>query len=518
MRLNSLCVGAALLLASACSSPQEKAEQAAASANALAAAGDFEAARQEILKAVAERDDQPDQWLLLGRLDLETGRPADALLAYSRVLELDATNIEALQLVAELSFQFGDMREASSAADRVLALDPNATRAILVKGLVALGRKDVPAAMAAAESILKLKPQDEFGTVLKARALAVSKDYQGAARIIEEGVPEGQRTEASLATLSELYRVLGDKERLVANIDKLLARRPNDADLKLDLAEILYKSGNTVRARATLYSLLVAQPDNIEVIQKISELWTENDPSALSPAQLKFISGHGSKTVRLGVARYLIDRSRPDLAELILRPDANSGDKGISADAKALYATALYKQRKTAAAHEIADEILADDKNNIDALLVRARIALQQRDFAAALNDAQVVVRDFPMSEKGRILLAEIYLARKDPQRARQTYENAASENPQSILISRTYVQYLLKTGDSARAIDVARTFTRKSPSSIAGWDLFAIVCRQAANSSCIAEAKAGRDKAASVYTVDDRPGSLRSRGLFGRL
>ena len=153
MRFSSLYVGALLVLASACSSPQEKAEQEAASANALAAAGNFEAARQAILKAVAARDDQPEQWLLLGRMDLETGRPADALLAYSRVLELDATNIEALQLVAELSFQFGDMREASSAADRVLALDPNATRAILVKGLVALSRKDVPGATAAAESI-----------------------------------------------------------------------------------------------------------------------------------------------------------------------------------------------------------------------------------------------------------------------------------------------------------------------------------------------------------------------------
>ena len=33
-----------------------------------------------------------------------------------------------------------------------------------------------------------------------------------------------------------------------------------------------------------------------------------------------------------------------------------------------------------------------------------------------------------------------------------------------------------------------------------------------------IAQAQAGRDRAAAVYTVDDRPGSLRSRGLFGRL
>ncbi|WP_219893756.1 tetratricopeptide repeat protein [Aquisediminimonas profunda] len=518
MRMNGWSVGAALLLATACSSPQEKAEQAAASANALAAAGDFEAARKAILRAVAARDDQPDQWLLLGRVDLETGRPADALLAYSRVLELDATNIEALQLVAELSFQFGEMREAANAADRVLALDPNATRAILVKGLIALSRKDVAGATSAAETILKLKPQDEFGIVLKARALALGKDYQGAVKIIEDGVPEGQRTEASFATLSELYRVLGNQERLVGNIDKLLARRPKDADLKLDLAEILYKSGNTPRARSTLYALLISQPDNIEVIQKISELWTQNDASALTPAQLKYVTEHGSETVKLAVARYLIDRGRPDVAAQILRPDSNAGDNGISADARALYATALYKQGNADAARSIAEEILSKDKNNIDALMVRARIAMQKQDLTAALNDAQIVVRDFPMSEQGRILLADIYLARKDPQRARQTYEDAVSDNPQSILISRTYAQYLLKTGDAVRATDVARTFTRKSPSSVAGWDLLAKICQQAANNACVAQAQAGRDKAASVYTVDDRPGSLRSRGLFGRL
>lgn len=517
MRLNGLFAGTALLLC-ACSSPQEKAEQDAASANALVAAGNFEAARQAILRAVAVRDDQPEQWLLLGRVDLETGRPADALLAYSRVLELDATNIEALQLVAELSFQFGDMREASRSADRVLALDPNATRAILVKGLVALSRKDFAAATAAADSILKIKPQDEFGTVLKARALAVKKDYQGAVKIIEEGVPESQRTEASLATLSELYRVVGDKDRLVGNIDKLLVRRPRDPDIKLDLAEVLYKSGNAARARALLYALLVDQQNNIEVIQKISELWTKNDPAALSPTQLKYVGERGSQPVRQGVARYLIDRGSPDLAAKILRPDASRSDDGLTADTRALYATALYKQGNAAAARSIADGILAADTNNIDALLVRARIGLQQRDLTAALNDAQIVVRDFPTSEQGRILLADIYLARKDPQRAKQTFENAVSENPQSLLISQTYTRHLLKIGDAVRAVDVAKTFTRKNPSSIAAWDLLAATCQQAANSGCVAQAQAGRDKAASVYTVDDRPGSLRSRGLFGRL
>lgn len=514
MKCRGFFAGLALLVSAACSSPQEKAEQSVSTAMALAQAGDLEGARQAMLVAVRERDDRADQWLLLGRLNLETGRPADALLAYSRVLELDATNVEALQIVAELYFQFGNIREAVDAADRLLALDPSATRAILVKGLVALNRKNVPEAISAADTILKIKPQDEFGIVLKARALAVQKDYLGAVKLIEEAVPAEQRTEASLATLTELFRVLGDKEQLVGTLDKLLARRPKDPHLKLDLAEVLYKTGNLARARSTLYSLLGTQPDNAELIQKISDMWSENDGAALSSAQLKEVAEHGSHATRVGVARYLIDRNRPDLAAPILRPDPDTS----SVDAQALYATTLYKQGNVAAARSIADRILRDDKNNIDALMVRARIEMQQRNPAAALNDAQIVVRDFPMSEQGRLLLAEIYLEKKEPQRARQSYENAVSDMPQSMALSRTYTQYLLKSGDQARAIGVARTFTRKSPSSVAGWDLLANICKQAGDNGCMAEAQAGRDKAASVYTVDDRPGAKRGRGLFGRL
>lgn len=507
-----------LLTGAACSSPQEKAEQSVSTAMALAQAGDFEAARQAMLVAVRERDDRADQWLLLGRLNLETGRPADALLAYSRVLELDATNVEALQIVAELYFQFGNVRGATDSADRLLALDPSATRAILVKGLIALNRRNVTDAISAADTILKIKPQDEFGIVLKARALAVQKDYLGAVRLIEETVPAGQQTEASLATLTELFRVLGDKERLVGTLDKLLARRPKDPNLKLDLAEVLYKTGNPTRARSTLYSVLSAQPDNSELIQKIADMWSENDGAALSPAQLKEIAERGSHATRVGVARYLIDRNRSDLAAPILRTGQGSGQDTASADAQALYATTLYRQGNVAAARSIADGILRDDKNNIDALMVRARIQVQERNLAAALNDAQIVVRDFPMSEQGRILLADIYLEKQEPQRVRQSYENAINDMPQSMTLSQTYAQYLLKSGDRARAIGVARTFTRKSPSSVAGWDLLAKVCKQAGDIGCIAQAQAGRDKAVSVYTVDDRPGTMRGRGLFGRL
>jgi tetratricopeptide (TPR) repeat protein len=518
MRIMGYMIVLFLTAVAACSTPQEKAEQSAATALALADAGNFATARVIILQAIRERDDVASHWQLLGRIDLELGKPADALLAFSRVLELDASNLDALQLVAELSFQFGNNKEAISAADRLLALEPNATRAILVKGLVALERKRAAEALNAAESILKINPQDEFGIVLKARAVALGKDYKGALKLIEEGVPSARRTEASLATLIELYRILGDTTRLISTMDQQLARRPKDTDLKLQLGQVLYKAGNPERARTILLQVIKDQPNNIEVVQEVSDIWLANDSAALTPIELDEIARNGSATMRTGVARYLIGTNRPDLAELLLRRVETITSDVSSADAKALYATALYKGGNVKAARAIADQILNDDKGNSDALLLRARIALQERNLTAALNDVQIVVRDFPMNEQGRIVLADVLLARKDTQRARQSYEEAISDMPQNLVINRAYTDYLFETGDKSRAIDVARIFTQKSPSSVAGWEQYASVCRRAGNLSCMTVAQAGREKAAAIYTVDDRPGSTRSRGLFGRL
>lgn len=518
MRVIKCLLAFCLVSVTGCTSPQEKAEQSASAAAALAEAGNFEAARLAILAAIGQRDDVASQWQLLGRIALELGKPADALLAFSRVLELDASNPEALLMVAELSFQFGKSKEAISAADRLLALDPNVTRAILVKGLVALDQRHLPEALSAAETILKINPQDEFGISLKARTMAKGKDYAGAIRLIEESVPESVRTEASLATLIELYRTVGDSDRLIATIDKQLARRPKDADLKVDLAQVLYKTGNMERARSTLLQVINAQPDNIEMIREVSDIWLANDPAALTPRQLAGIAQNGTATTRAGVARYLIGRNRPDLAEPILRRAASKNSDVVATDIQALYATALFKKGDVKAARSIADQILEDDTNNADALLLRARIGLKERNLAAALNDAQIVVRDFPENEQGRIVLADIFLAKKETQRARQTYEEAVSDMPQSLIVHRVFAQYLLRSGNKARAIDVARTLTRKSPSSVPAWELFASVCREAGDLACVALAQGGRDKAAAIYTVDDRPGSLRSRGLFGRL
>jgi tetratricopeptide (TPR) repeat protein len=514
------CIGimASVVTLSACSSAKERAEEHAAAAMAYAEAGNFTAARAALLKAVAERDDIASQWQLLGKIELQSGNLSEALSAYSHVLELDAVNVEALQYVTELSFQLGDARRAIATADQILALDPTATRALLVKGLVALDQNRLVEANQFATSILEIDPKNEFGLILKARALAKSGAYQEALKIIDDNIPAAIRTEATLGTLIEIYRMIGDGKNIVPTFDLMIARRPKDIPLKLDFAEILYKVGNPERARVVIFQLLRERPQDIELINKVGKIWIEYDQTPLSAEQIAEIAQRGSKTMRVGIARHMLALNNIKAAVAIVKPVAKAEDGVIAADARALFATALYENGKVDEAKSIADDVISIDSGNADALLLRARIALARGKLQAANNDVQIIVRDYPANEAGRLLNAEIFIKRGEAYRVRQAYEEALNDMPQSIIVARKYSDYLLGSGDNIRAAQVGRQFTAVNPSLLAGWKLLSAICKKTGDAGCMSDAAKGQIKAAGTFFIDERPGTIQSRGLFGRL
>jgi predicted Zn-dependent protease len=506
-----------IVLAS-CLSAQEKAQQLTATAAALFNIGRYGDARTTLLRAIAKRDDSPDEWLLLARTELQLSHPYEALNAYTRLLELEATNPEALQMTGELAFQLGRYREAITAADRMLSLNPGATRAMLVKGLVALDQRHLPEAQAAADAILKISPNDEYAAVLKGRVLAIGHDYAAAVKVIE-ATPEAQRTEASIATLIEIYRSTGDSKQLIATMSQLVSKRPKDTGLNLEYAQTLYKAGENARARSVLMTLINDHPDDYGLVSQVSDLWTESDRDAIGPDDLARIVAHGSTVTRIGVARYLQATGRSSSAEDVLRTPALSGDaNALNADARALYATLIFERGDAAGAARLVDALLDTDKSNKDALLLRARMAENRGDLTAALNDLQIVVRDSPQNEQGQIALANLFIARKDLPRARQIYETAIAELPQSLVLLDSYSVFLYQSGDMGRAMSIARNFTLRNPNTSRGWALFSRTCAKAANNACAQYAAAGQKRAAASFEVDERPGRVRSRGLFGKL
>jgi len=502
-------IGLVALWTAACGPNSELAARKSAEAAALLEAGNLFGARQAALAGVKARDDSAATWIMLGRVELAGGRIGDAYSAYSRAIELDATNVEALQVISQIALQAGRPRDAGRFADQLLALDPNQTGAKLTKGFVALQENRLDEADALASAILAAAPQDDGGIVLKVRVLA-RQDKLGEAATLLEGQLGKSANDVILSTLIEVRRKQGDGAALEAALTRLVSKSPTNARV-LDLASVQYKLGKTEAARGTILTRLAARPTDESLYNQVADWWIENDPDVFTPPQrLAEIAANGSLPMRTLAGRVLLAGGRTGDAMRVIKPVMNAG---TPPDLRALYAAVRAAQGARVEALTMADRVIKADETNAIALLVRARLNLAAGDAGKALNDAQLVLRDDPQSAEARLLVIDSYRRRNDTSRARRLFEEAVQKMPHSLRIATAYIAFLKAAGDSGRAFEIADGYTKLNPARLGGWSLLGGQCRDPA---CMARVAQGRQIALATFAPDGSQNP--ARGMFGSL
>lgn len=507
-------IGSFTVLAIGCTSPAEIAAEAGAEARRHFDQQNYFEARKSITNALSERDDDPQLHILKGRIELASGRRTDAFLAYSDALSLESTNPEALQAVSQLGLQTGYLREAERAADTMLSFSPELPEALLTKGLIALVRRKYKDALELSERILAVRPGDEAGLILKARILGVTNKTSDALEVLLSSSNDENYTEGVDLTLIELYRETSNLEQMKATFKRLMARRPDDVALRLDYANTLYKTGEGAEARAVIEKLLRNNLTQRQALTTITELWLEYETAPLNEGLLAFLEKEGSLESRIEITRYLLAIGKPEEGERILR----SVSSRFSVEATALHARTLFDAGETEEALHIASDILEDDETNADALLIRAKQAISERDYGQAKNDLQIVIRDNPKLRAGYLSLVDVYKAQNDNGGVKRVFTDASKQLPQDLILFRAYANHLIENDDSIRAVAITRGFARDTPASIKAWQLYQDVCARAALDRCKLEALAGEKVAKIIYAIDLPPGAPPTRGLFGRL
>lgn len=499
---------------SACDSSMENAARAGAEAQQRLDARDLYGARVAITEAIAERDDDPQLHILRGRIELAAGRARDAFAAYSDALSLEATNPEALQAVSQLGLQTGYLREAEGAADTILSFSPEQPEALLTKGLIALVRKKHEDALGFAERILAVKPGDEAGIIIQARTLALTGETQAGLDLLLAAAENVGNTVGIDLTLIELYRELGNLEDMKATFERLVEKRPDDHRLAIDYINTLYKSGETDKARALTDKVIRADIKDKTALSVLTTRWLEYDAQPVSAETLQFLATKGSLESRVAIARYMLAVDRAEDARRILVSVAS----GYWVEARALYARTLQQLGERQEGLTMALDILEKDTTNADALLVKVKESIRTEDYMQATNDAQLVIRDNPLMRDGYISLIDVYLAKNDKSGASRVFKDAIGKLPQDLVLFRVYTDFLIEKNDRMRAILTAKRFAKINSASISAWQLYQQTCRRARDEICAQQAIAGENEAKTIYAIDPPPGTLPTRGLFGRL
>jgi len=504
----------ALLALPACKSPSEQAAALAAQADAQAAAGNLVAAREAISEAIALRDGVPQYYQLRGAIAMQAGDTIGAYRAFQRVLEFDTTNQMALAYVANVSMQIGQIAEGEDAADRLLTLDPNAVPALQVKGMIALSRDKYEDAEQIADRILTIRAADEAGTIIKARAMAKKGQVEDALKLLDTAMAAAQESPALLTNKLNLYRNLKQPEQMGAMLEKLVALDKSSPAVRLDQINLLYKLGKTDEARTAAVNLLTlgsGSPDDYRTLQR---LWADYDKTPIPAGPASNSSGWKDPLAILLTARYLIAQGDLKTADALVS-SAPARARPLVASLKARF---LAASRRGDEARQQIDAQLKTDTHDVDALLLRALMATNQRQMDVAVEAAQLAQANDPLNAETYVILARIFRAQGANQRARQVFEDGVKNLPQNFTVLENYTQFLHESGDKGRAVSVARAFARGTPSSVRAWSILAVQCQRAGDRTCLESALAGRKNAENTYLVDDPPGAPPNRGLFGRI
>jgi tetratricopeptide (TPR) repeat protein len=512
----SIFLGLGLALAlSACASKEERANEHYLKAQQLAQAGQMNEAKVELMRAVGIRDDAPDIWFALGQLRLATGELPEAFTAFGRADELRPGDANTLRPLSYTGYMIGATRLAKDANDRLLALNPSDPQGLAISGMMALDKGEPDNAIAEAEKILAVAPTDQSALLLKARAVAVKGGVGEAIKLLKEAktTPETQ-TGLNMALL-QFYRANGDVAGMKSLFPSLIEAQKDNAELALDYANLLYKTGDITNARKIWADAVLKRRDDAKFVAWAFELLDNSEPEA-QPAWLdERLTKLPGSPLRSAAGQYLITRKdyAGALALITQGGGAATNDRGLQA-------VALDGLGRRAEAEGIVNNVLAETGGAQDpnALLLRARWAIPAGKLDRAGADAQGATIADPSNLAARLVTAQAYAAAEQPLRVRQVLAQAVRDLPRSRRALVAYVNFLQGQGDHDGAIAAARNFADANTAQPWGWSTLASACQKINDGGCIISAKKRYDAALRDYNFTNPSRPFKMRGLFSPL
>ena len=497
------------MLLAGCSSNTTKAYAAGQQAQAALDAGDLQAASGAIGRALSLRGDQVDLLLLDGRIKYRLSDYGGAFASYNMALAIDPMNQEALQGVSQLGSAMGNEVDSVAAAEKILTLDPNNIQALLVKGMQRLNRRDFAGAQALGERILSIDATNEAGYALKSRALVRAGKEREAVTLLTDAMKRSGPSQMLATALLETARDTGNAPLMLAQYQTLATLVPKNVDLGIDEANVRYKLGDVAVARAR-GGALIADPDiakNGEAMRRMIDLWTEYDRTPLTPEEVASVAESGPVSARLALARFYLGNGDIRTARLLVGSQ-------MGFEAAGLRVRVGYTEGEAGAA-AAAEQVLASDKTNCDALSVRAEDALRRGRANDAVTAAQQAASECP-DRDGSDLLARAYAGKGDDAGTRRAYLEGIEARPLSTAAAAAFVNWLNGHKQAPLGAQIARSLTQRAPAKVSAWRLLKAACTRTANAGCLDQARQGEAAALRNFAIDLPPGQRRPNPLLG--
>ena len=364
---------------------------------------------------------------------------------------------------------------------------------------------------------LEKHPDDAQLLAIRAGVRGQLKDRAGALEDAKRAYSLAPGNEDVLAVLAGLYRGDGNIEEAVKTLEAGTARLPQSVDLRLALSQSYLDAGRPEAAEGVLKDLVKLQPEQTDHALRLARFYAQRDRLAEAEATLRdaVARNPASVPIRLAIVRLLAERKGKDAAETELKAqvaaspklpelkfalaqfEADAGNlpaaeavlkeliesEGKSASglqARDSLAILRLRQNDTAGAEKLIGEVLAKSARDVQALSLRAQIALGKGDPKSAIADLRTVLRDQPNSPAVIRALAAAHLANNEPAQAEDALRRGADANPTDLVLRIGLIDFLSRHDKLEQARTIADDLAKRVPGNADVLEaLFAVQLRQ---------------------------------------
>lgn len=387
--------------------------------SALQGKGDLAGGRAQFEKALSLDPVFFPAAAMLAQLDLADKNPGNARRRFERILEKDASHLQAMLALAELSAREKKENDYVGWLEKAAKAHPHAIapRAILVRRHLA--RNEIQRALTIANETVAANPDDPAALDLLGSAQMAGRDARGA----------------------------------LNTYNKLAQQANPSADTLLRLAQAQISAGRPAEARATLDKALKLAPGHAHSLDTLVRLEMREGRVDQALDAARRIQSHHPK-LPLGFERegdVLLAQKRPDLA-------ARAFEQALGLERRTTYVIKLHRALTLAGKKPQADQILNDwiarAPDDLQARGYLAESLLSQGRSREAATTYEAILRHAPDNIVALNNLASAYLAAGD-KRARATAEKALERAPDNPVFQDTLGWILLEQGHTARGLDL---------------------------------------------------------------
>lgn len=450
-----------------------------------------EQAKASFTQALQLQADDADALTGLARHALSRNDTAAAVLYVEQAVARAPKNLEARLFQGELLRFQGQSEAAIGAYQAVLALEPQNAEALLMKAHLYIGLKKWPEAQADIGAARKLGQNKLAVHYAQARLDYAQGRNAAALDSLQQVLKVAPGDMPSLLLAGAVQYALGSMPQAEQHLKAFLANDPGNLYARKLLASTLLRGGQGKDALATLAPALKEDSQDTELYSIAGESALKDKQytragayfalaSKMAPREAKLHTAMALSTLALGN-----DRRAVGELETAASLDRKSGQAStllvmtlirLKEYDKALAAARAFRQEQgeNALGPYLEGGVYAARKDIANARRsYAAALALQPSHFASAAGLAQLdMLEKKPADAKQRLLafqahnkknlavlnaLASLAMTQGDKDEASSWLERAARENPEALEPALQLAGHYLQTGDTAKALAIAK-------------------------------------------------------------